>query len=56
MDFEVGDLVRSTKNSIYNGTYVVEKVLKTIVWVSLEENRNVVYKNVPKKILRKVVI
>ena len=56
MDFEIGDLVKSVKNSIYKGNYVVEKVLKTVVWVSLEDDKNVVYKNIPKKILRKVVI
>lgn len=53
-EFKVGDKVWSKVNSIMEDPYIIIKVLKTVVWVSYEnDGGTVTYKNIRKSILTK---
>jgi len=63
--FEIGDIVRSKVNDVYNGTYTITKVNKTTVWVRENEGHEKMiggkittqyfeYKNIRYSVLAKV--
>ena len=43
---KVGDIVVSKVNKFYEGTYTVEKVNKTTVWVRPNDDKEVLYKGI----------
>lgn len=49
--FNKGDVVRSRVNPFYKGTYTVEKVFKTVVWVRINDESKKLYKGVNPNIL-----
>ena len=54
--FQVGDIVRSKINKVYNGTYTIIKVKKSVVWVKVNSTvgENLICKNVKFSVLEKV--
>ena len=51
---KVGDIVVSKVNQIYQGTYTVEKVNKTTVWVRPNDDKNFLYKGIRLYLLKVV--
>ena len=51
---QIGDIVKSKQNIVYEGTWTVTKVYKTTVWVKVNDKIGKTYKGIRPSILYKI--